>query len=67
MSWLSTVVGLKLQLLSLVYHLVRVPSGECTFFLLGLLFELRSVIQLDKQEGFELGLVGIDTLQLSDL
>lgn len=67
MLWLPIVVGLKLQLLSLVYHLVPLPSGECTFFLFGLLFELHSIIQLDEQKGFELGLVGIDTLQLSDL
>ena len=38
-----------------------------TFFLFGLLLEFKTVIQLDKQEGFELGFVVVDTLQLSDL
>lgn len=42
-------------------------SGEGTFFLFGLLLELQSIVQLDEQEGFELGLVVIDALQLSDL
>ena len=44
----------------------KVP-GERTFFLFALLLELQTIIQLDEQEGLELGLVGIDTLQLSDL
>lgn len=38
-----------------------------TFFPFGLLLKLRTVIQLEEQEGFELGLVVVDTLQLADL
>ena len=38
-----------------------------TFFLFGLLLEFKTIIQLDEQEGFELGFMIVDTLQLSDL
>lgn len=39
----------------------------CTFLLLGLLLEFTAVVEFDKQEGLEFGLMSIQALQLSDL